>query len=84
MANLKISRKDFYDFIRNNIGSFGKRKQTVLSRMIKEYSMEHNAVLLEEVNMLYKKLEEKNALIKQYEAKQKLFCPKIKRDLIIE
>lgn len=84
MPNLKISRKNFYDFIRNNIGSFGKNKQTVLSRMIKEYSKEHNYVLLEEVNILYKKLEEKNALIKQYEAKQKLFCPKIKRDLIIE
>lgn len=81
---LKLKRKNFYEYIRNNIGPLSKDKIKELSKLIKEYSIEHNEVLLEEVNILYKKLEEKNNLIKQYEAKQRLFQPEFKRDLIIE
>lgn len=81
---LKLRRKEFYDYVRKNIGPLSKDKIKELSKLIKKYSIEHNEVLLEEVNILYKKLEEKNNLIKQYEAKQRLFQPEFKRDLIIE
>jgi len=81
---LKPTRKEIYEYIRNNIGPLGKRKQQTISEMIKGYSIKHNKVLLDEINILYKKLEEKNSLIRQYEAKQSLLEPEVERDLILE
>ena len=81
---LKPTRKEIYEYIRKNIGNYNREKQRTISEMIKNYSAAHNKVLIEEINILYKALEEKNEIIKQYKAKEELFQPVIKRDLILD
>jgi hypothetical protein len=81
---LKTTRKEIYEYIRKNIGTYNREKQRAISEMIKNYSAIHNKVLIDEINILYKKLEEKNETIKQYKAKEELFQPVIKRDLILD
>lgn len=81
---LKITRKQIYEYIEKNTLKLSNSKKREISKMIKDYSRKHNEVLIEEINILYNKLEEKNEIIKQYKAKEELFQPIIKRDLILD